>query len=136
MLHTEMVCLRGNDRNLYLVVSAVLSQNPNPSSNGSSSHFSLALILFSFAFNFSNRKCARSSTHTHTHTQTHTHTHTQAISRRLCEIKAVSSNQNGGRSRRGEGGETREDTKNETENSLINSSLEKLAIKHITILCI
>lgn len=26
MLHTEMVCLRGNDRNLYLVISVALSQ--------------------------------------------------------------------------------------------------------------
>lgn len=30
MLHTEMVCLRGNDRNLYLVISVALSQNPIP----------------------------------------------------------------------------------------------------------
>lgn len=28
MLHTEMVCLSGNDRNLYLVISVAQSQNP------------------------------------------------------------------------------------------------------------
>lgn len=30
MLHTEMVCFRGNDRNLYLVISVALPQNPIP----------------------------------------------------------------------------------------------------------
>lgn len=62
------------------------------------------------------------NTQFHIRVNTQAHTNREVIWRRRSEIKVLSSNQSGGSGRRGDGGHTREDTKNETEDRLINSA--------------